>query len=153
VSVAAVEFLDTISRSVEASLQYDSTGPRGDLETAAILTHAACDIAEEMDAAAIAVATETGATARPVSKCRPRRPIVAAGANTQVLRQLALEWGVIPIHVQPVRTIEELTTRIVERIHANNLADASDVVVMTGRNDLDAPCATNQVLVHRIAGG
>jgi len=151
--VAAVEFLDTIGRSVEASLEYESTGPRGDLETAAILTHAACDIAEEMDAAAIAVPTETGTTARQVSKCRPRRPIVAAGANTQVLRQLALDWGVIPIHVQPVQTIEEMSAQIVERIHASNLAEAGDVVVMTGRTDLDAPGATNHVLVHRVAGG
>jgi pyruvate kinase len=149
----AVEFMDRVARAVEPSLAYESSGPRGDSETAAILTHAACDIAEEMDAAAIAVPSETGATARQVSKSRPRRPILAASANTQVLRQLALDWGVIPIDVHRVRTIEEMSTQILERIEARGLAAAGDVVVMTGRTELDAPGTTNHVLVHRMAGG
>jgi pyruvate kinase len=151
--VAAVEFLDKIARSVEPSLEYESPGARGEIETASILTHAACDIAEEMDAAAIAVPTETGATARQVSKFRPRRPIVAASANTQALRQLALDWGVIPIDVRRAQTIEEMSTQILERIGARNLADAGDVVVMTGRTELDAPGTTNHVVVHRMRGG
>jgi pyruvate kinase len=68
--VAAVEVMDRIARAVEPSLAYGAPGPRGDVETAAILTRAACDTAEELDAAAIAVPTETGATARHVSACR-----------------------------------------------------------------------------------
>jgi pyruvate kinase len=151
--IEAVEFMDRVARAVEPTLAYESSGLRGDSETAAILTNAACDIAEEMDAAAIAVPSETGATARQVSKSRPRRPIVAASANTQVLRQLALDWGVIPIDVHPVRTIEEMSTQILERIETGGLAAAGDVVVMTGRTELDAPGTTNHVLVHRMAGG
>src|SRR6266545_1927739 len=38
--IAAVEMMDRIARAVEPSLAYDSTGPRGELETAAILPHA-----------------------------------------------------------------------------------------------------------------
>jgi pyruvate kinase len=151
--VAAVEFMDRVARDVEPSLPYEAFGSPGTVETAAILTHAACDIAEEMDAAAIAVPTETGATAREVSKLRPRRPIVAAGANTQVLRQLALDWGVIPIDVHPVSTIEEMSTQLLERVESRNLAAVGDVVVMTGRTELDAPGTTNHVLVHRMTRG
>ena len=151
--VAAVEFMDRVARDVEPSLAYEAFGSPGTVETAAILTHAACDIAEEMDAAAIAVPTETGATAREVSKLRPRRPIVAAGANTQVLRQLALDWGVIPIDVHPVSTLEEMSSQLLERVESRNLAAVGDVVVMTGRTELDAPGTTNHVLVHRMTGG
>ncbi len=151
--VAAVEFIDRIALAVEPSLAYDSTGPCGETETAAILTHAACDIAEEMDAAAIAVPTETGATARQVAKSRPRRPIVAASTNTQVLRQLALDWGVIPINVRRGQTIEEMSTQILALIAARNLAEAGDVVVMTGRAELDAPGTTNHVVLHWLRGG
>jgi pyruvate kinase len=144
--------MDRIARAVEPTLAYEAPGPRGEVETAAILTHAACDIAEEMDAAAIAVPTETGETARQVSKLRPPRPIVAAGANTQVLRQLALDWGVIPIDVHPVPTIEKMSTQLLERIEARDIATTGDVVVMTGRTELDVPGTTNHVLVHRITG-
>jgi pyruvate kinase len=151
--VAAVQFMDRVARAVEPKLAYDAPGPRGELETAAILTHGACDIAEEVDAAVIAVPTETGATARQVSKLRPRRPVVAAAANTQVLRQLALDWGVIPIDVHAVPTIEEMSTQLLRRIESRNLAGAGDIVVMTGRAELDAPGTTNHVLVHRMGGG
>lgn len=150
--VAAVEVMDRIARAVEPTLAYEASGPRGEVETAAILTHAACDIAEEMDAAAIAVPTETGATARSVSKLRPRRPIVAGGASTHVLRQLALDWGVIPIGVQPVPTIEEMSTQLLAQIESLNLAAEGDVVVMTGRTELDVPGTANHVLVHRMTG-
>jgi pyruvate kinase len=148
--VAAVEFLDRVARSVEPSLTYESPGPRGEIEMGAILTHAACDIAEEMAAVAIAVTTETGATARQASKFRPRCPIVAACANKQVLRQLALDWGVAPIDVHAAQTIEEMSTQVLERIHARNLASAGEVIVMTGRTDLDARRPTNHVVVHRM---
>jgi pyruvate kinase len=151
--VAAVEFMDRIARAVEPSLAYDSTGPEGETETAAILTHAACDIAEEIDAAAIAVPTETGATARHVARSRPRRPIVAASTNTQVLRQLALEWGVIPIDVRRAQTIEQMSTQILALIAARDLAEAGDVIVMTGRAELDAPGTTNHVVLHWLREG
>jgi pyruvate kinase len=151
--VAAVELMDRIARAVEPSLAYDSTGPRGETETAAILTHAACDIAEEINAAAIAVPTETGATARQVAKSRPRRPIVAASMNAQVLRQLALDWGVIPMNVRRAQTIEEMSTQILALVAARNLAEIGDVVVMTGRAELDAPGTTNHVVLHWLRGG
>jgi pyruvate kinase len=151
--IAAVEMMDRIARTVEPSLAYDAHGSHGELETAAILTHAACDIAEEMDAAAIAVPTETGATARLVSKLRPRRPIVAAGARTQVLRQLALDWGVVPVEVRPVASIEEMSTQLLEKMASRNLVTEGDVVVMTGRAELKAPGTANHVVVHRMARG
>jgi hypothetical protein len=46
-----------------------------------------------------------------------------------------------------------MSTQILERIEARGLAAAGDVVVMTGRTELDAPGTTNHVLVHRMAGG
>jgi pyruvate kinase len=75
---------------------------------------------------------------------------VAASANTQVLRQLALDWGVIPIDVHAVQTIEAMSTQILERVEARNLAAAGDVVVMTGRTQLETPGTTNHVVVHRL---
>ncbi len=150
--VAAVAVMDTIARVVEPSLDYDSFTSR-QLETAAVLTHAACNVAEEMDAAVIAVPTETGATARHVSRFRPRRPILAACSDAQVLGQLALDWGVIPVDVHPVQTIEQMSAQILEQIETRDLAGAGDVVVMTGRTELAAPGLTNHVFVHRMTGG
>ena len=45
-------------------------------------SHAACDMAEDLEAAAIVVPTVSGSTARQVSRYRPRRPIVAASPRS-----------------------------------------------------------------------
>jgi hypothetical protein len=46
-----------------------------------------------------------------------------------------------------------MSAQILERIEGRQLAGAGDVVVMTGRAKLEAPGATNHVLVHRMTGG
>ena len=150
--LAAVAVMDKIARSVEPTLEYDARGGGGG-EAAAILTHAACNMAEDMDAAVLAVPTETGATARRVSTLRPGRPIVAACAHEHVRRQLALDWGVIPVEVDAAATIEELSGQILARIRRSLLAGTDDVVVMTGRAHLEAPAEAHHVLVLRLTGG
>ena len=49
-----------------------------------------------LDVNAIISATESGHTARMISKYRPKAPIVAVTANEHVVRRLALVWGVYP---------------------------------------------------------
>jgi pyruvate kinase len=151
--VAAVEMMDRIARVVEPTLGYDVSDRGRGGETAAVLTHAACYIAEDMDAAVIAVPTESGATARQVATSRARRPVVAASARAYVRRQLALEWGVVPVEIEPVETIEEMSDQILERIRELHLAAPGDVVVMTGRAPLAAPAKASHVLVLRMTGG
>jgi pyruvate kinase len=150
--VAAVAVMDKIARVVEPTLGYDETG-RGSGETAAVLTRAACAVAEDMDAAVIAVPTDSGATARQIATLRACRPVVAACTREQVRRQLALEWGVVPVAVDAVRTIEDVSGQILDRIRAGRLAAPGDVVVMTGRAHLETPVKANHVLVLRMIGG
>jgi pyruvate kinase len=66
---------------------------------------------------------------------------------------LALDWGVIPIEIQPVPTIEQTSSQILVQLGAHGLAEPGDVVVMTGRTAVDAPGTTSHVVIHRLAGG
>jgi pyruvate kinase len=150
---AAVAVMHKIARTVEPTLPYDASRSDRAGRAAAILTQAACYMAEDMDAAAIAVPTDSGATARRVSTLRPGRPIVAACAHENVRRQLALDWGVIPVAVDAPATIEEMSGQILTRIRERALAGADDVVVMTGRAELDAPATAHHILVLRLTGG
>jgi hypothetical protein len=104
----AVAMMHRIASAVEPSLTYHDPALRRDGEMAAILSHAACDIAEELGAPVIAVPTQSGSTARQVSRYRPRRPIVAASPFQHVLQQLALDWAVVPIVIDDADTIEQL---------------------------------------------
>jgi pyruvate kinase len=147
----AVAFMAKIAASVEPSVPYDrdTDPPKG--EFASTLTRSACDVAEELDSAVVAVPTETGATARHVARFRPRRPVVAACPHVPVLRQLALEWGVVPVPVEAADSVDVLWERILAAVAKRALAGPDDVVVLTGRTKLAAPGDTTHVLVHRLS--
>jgi pyruvate kinase len=147
--VQAVATMHRIARAVEPALNHQAArAPAGDVS--AILADHVCAIAEELGATVIAVPTQTGGTARQVSRSRPRRPIVAVSPESHVLQHLALDWGVIPIVVEPAHTIEKLWHGTAEALRANGLADRGDRILLTGGTALNIPGTTNHILVHTI---
>jgi pyruvate kinase len=146
----AVAVMNRIARAVEPSLAYHDPGRRREGEMSAILSHAACDIAEELEAAVIAVPTQSGSTARQVSKFRPRRAIVAACQDPQVLQQLALEWAVLPIVIDGADSIEDLWHRTVAATVSSGLVEPGQRVVLTGGTGLNRPGSTDHVLVRLV---
>ena len=115
-----------------------------------ILAHAACDVAEDLDAGVIACPTQSGSTARNVSRFRPRRPIVAASPDPVVLQQLALEWAVVPIVIEGATSTEDLWRRTVDAIRASGLAEAGQRVVLSGGTSLNRPGTTDHIVVRTI---
>ena len=96
-----------IAAAVEPEFAYRDTpfeatrqGPR---YISDVVGHAACDMAEVIEAAAIIVPTVSGETAREVSRHRPHRPIVACTPNRDVQRQLMLDWAVVPLALDPTK--------------------------------------------------
>src|SRR6185312_14125187 len=77
----AVATMNRIARAVEPSLTYHDAGRRREGDLGMILAHAACDVAEDLDAGVIACPTQSGSTARNVSRFRPRRTIDAIRAS------------------------------------------------------------------------
>jgi pyruvate kinase len=144
----AVAVMNRIARAVEPSLTYRDPTLRRDGDLASILSHAACDIAEELGAPAIAVPTQSGSTARQVSRFRPNRPIVAASPYPHVLQQLALDWAVVPIVIDDAQSIEDLWHRVAEAIRDSALAEPGDRVVITGGTRLNLPGSTDHILVR-----
>ena len=145
----AVAQMDAIARSVEPSLVYERRISPG-ADVAEILTHGACDLADDVGAAVIAVPTETGATARLVSRFRPQGPIVAAAKDARVLQQLALEWAVVPLPVDEATSIEAGWVDIIRQVVGHGLAQPGDTIVLTGRADVPLGGPTNHVFLHRI---
>ncbi|HYX83838.1 MAG TPA: pyruvate kinase [Gaiellales bacterium] len=146
----AVATMNRIARAVEPSLTYHDPGRRREGEMSAILAHAVCDIAEELQAAVIGCTTQSGSTPRQVSKFRPRRPIVAASPDPRVLQQLALDWAVVPVEVGGAAAVEDLWTRAVEAIRGSGLAGPGDRIVLTGGTRLNEPGTTDHILVRTV---
>ena len=71
-------------------------GPR---EMTNALAHAAANLADDLDAAAIIVPTRTGVSAQCLAAFRPRRPILAYSRVPETTRRLHLAWGVRAIEL------------------------------------------------------
>jgi pyruvate kinase len=112
-------------------------------DTSIAISHAARTIAKSMDVTAIVAFTQSGYTARLVSKDRPPVPIFALTPEPHVARRLALYWGVTPLLCPPVERLDDLTDYMIKTLLENQCVPPGTRVVMTGGHPLAARGATN----------
>jgi pyruvate kinase len=152
--VEAVDTMVRIAAAVEPEFAYRDTpfeatrqGPR---YISDVVGHAACDMAEIIEAAAIIVPTVSGETAREVSRHRPHRPIVACTPSWDVQRQLMLDWAVVPLALDPTKDVETLWLRSIDAVQRAGVAGPGDRVVITSGTNVNRPGATNTILVQTL---
>ncbi len=105
-------------------------------------------MAEVLHAKAILAPTFSGKTPAAVARLRPKRPIVALSHHRYVLRQMALEWGVVPVEISACPNIETLWTRSVEAARRMCLLERGDRVVITAGTAVNVPGSTNVIKVE-----
>src|SRR5262249_50228306 len=147
--VEAVSYRDRIARAVEPSMDYRHEIPAAEHNPTigGAMSNAACDIAEALRAKAILTPTYRGKTASSVARLRPRRPIIALTHVEWARRQMALEWGVTPVHIPECRDVEELWNTSVRASRDAGLIDAGDRVVITAGTQVNLPGSTNVIKV------
>ncbi len=112
-----------------------STTPQEDVEDPVswAIARAAVHAAEELKVATIVCPTRSGATARRVAAFRPSMPILGLGHDDEIVRPLALVWGVIPktLPFLPEELApDETVPRAVEAARATRLADPGDLIAV-----------------------
>lgn len=115
------------------------------------ISYDACRTAQHLGAKVIVAFTQSGSTARRVSKCRPKVPILALTADERVSRRLQLSWGVQVAHIDEPASVEELFARGAQLAKQLGLAKTNDLVVITGGIPLGVTGTTNLLKVERIA--
>lgn len=110
--VEAVKMMAKIVSETETHLRetnsWDSRPSRVRLSIAETICESTAHAAEDLDVSAIAVFTETGTTARQLSKYRPKPPIYALSSVEQVIHRMAMLWGVHPIRCPKLQTAEQM---------------------------------------------
>ena len=114
------------------------------------ISHATCSAAYDLEAAAIITVTESGQTARMISKYRPGMQIIGCTVNSRVYRQLAMSWGVMPIFCQLKDDADELFDHAVQRAKEEKLIQDGDLVVITAGVPLGIPGTTNLLKVQTV---
>ncbi len=114
------------------------------------LPEAICHAAEELHMKAVVVFTESGSSARVVSKYRPRPPIIAFSPNRETRRRLSLLWGVLPRSITRVHDIDALVRLAERRLKEEHLMRRGDIVGLIAGTPLGTCGTTNLMRLMRI---
>jgi len=120
------------------------------LSTTQAISKATCEIASALRATAIITSTQSGETARQVAKHHPAQPIIAISPSDEVVRQLNLTWGVIPLKVGPSINLDNMFDIAVDAPLKADLIEKGDRVVITAGVFVNVPGTTNLIKVHRV---
>ncbi len=114
------------------------------------VSFAAVRAARELGARAIVAFTQSGATARIVSKFRPECTVIGATPHENVARRMNLYWGVAPILFRKVTTAESLVLDVEKRILKARLAKRGDIVVIITGMPVGKAGSTDMMKIHRL---
>ncbi|MDO4919752.1 pyruvate kinase [Kocuria sp.] len=149
-----IKTLETMARIIEATETegMDRMPPLGTepRTRGGAVTRAAVTIARQLDVGYICTFTQSGDTARRLSRLRPERPILAFTPEESVQAWLQLLWGVQPIRVDSVEHTDEMTRQVDHYLLEHHLADTEDMVVICAGSPPGHAGSTNLVKVHRV---
>lgn len=156
--VQAVEMMVRIATQAERYQQQrehlmtdvEDTGER--MMVADAVARAAAETAEKLGARLIVAFTQSGWTARLVSKCRAMVPIVAATPEPATARRCSLYWGVTPVIIAPTRSTDAMIEAVSRVCLEKGLVRRADTIVITAGSPLQ-PGTTNTMRVEKVGSG
>lgn len=151
--VEAVKMMASIATRVEQSLQYEDLFRKRIREAQPTITDAisqsVAHTAVALDVAAIVTPTESGYTAKMISKYRPKSPIIAVTFNEMICRRLALVWGVQAYLAKgAVHSTDELLETAIDTGMDAGIINFGDTVVITAGVPVAETGTTNLMKIH-----
>jgi pyruvate kinase len=149
--VEAFQMMDKIAQSAEEEFPHPlflrkETDEGMNLQQA--ITYSASLLAEEVGAKVIITPTESGSTARWVSKLRPRQPILALSRHLSTIRRLNLCWGVYPVLVSDWKDTDEMLERSRRMPKELEMASKGEKIVIIAGVPISIPGTTNLIKVE-----
>lgn len=152
--VESVLIMSKIAVHTESGLDYqkmlEDIRPMINKSVTNAISFATCHTAHELGADAIITATQSGQTARMVSKYRPKAPIVAVSSSRQVAKMLTLTWGVQAVVCPPVSSTDEMFANATQAAMDEELIKNGDLVVITAGVPVGIAGTTNLLRVETV---
>jgi pyruvate kinase len=150
----SIQEMDRICRAAEGAINYGRDIPasaswgRGDRYDA--VTHAACELAEDLEAEAILTSTQSGLSSIRVARFRPPNRVLAVSPVDHTVRMLALVWGVTAIRGEQAGSLEDRFRTAVEAAEEAGHLKEGDQIIMTGGTAGSLPGSANVVEVYTV---
>ena len=152
--VEALRTMSAIAERTENEVHYRDNRlvdtHSGQISVSDATAHAACLTARDVNATAIVTVSESGNTARLLSKYRPAQPIIACVMNEQVQRQLAISWGITPLMMPLAHSTDELIEMSTALAKENGYLHDGELAVVTAGVPVGVSGTTNMIKIHMI---
>lgn len=151
--VQAIMTMSRIAESTENCIHYKKRFMMQDFQIESIadaISSSAVKASLDLDCSAILVVTESGKSARLVSRFRPIAPIIAITTNTKSYYKMALSWGVVPLLGSTQRSMDDLFKHATEVSRYYNLINSGDRVVTVASTQVGRSGSTNIMKIERV---
>ncbi|MBF0940802.1 MAG: pyruvate kinase, partial [Schaalia georgiae] len=119
-------------------------------DRAAVICEAAGKIAEHLEAKYLVTFTQSGRSARLMSRMRHAIPMLAFTPLESTRRQLALSWGVRAYRVPEVRHTDDMVWQVDQVAQTSRLAEIGDQLVLIAGMPPGTPGSSNMLRIHNI---
>ena len=152
--VEALKTMSAIAERTENEPHYRDErfkdAAHGQISVSDATAHAACLTARDVNAAAIVTVSESGNTARLLSKYRPSQPIIACVMDEQVQRQLSVSWGITPLMMDLAASTDELIEKSTALAKEHGYLHDGELAVVTAGVPVGVSGTTNMIKIHMI---
>ena len=155
--VKAVEAMARICLGAERQFHHDTdfeAAPRGLQRADQAIAMAAMFLSEHIDVRAIVAMTESGGTARFLSRFRSSAPVFGLSRHAPARRQMALMRSVVPLAFDSRgMDLRQATDRAIAELYAVNLLEEGDRLLFTGGDHMETHGATNTLRLLQVGSG
>lgn len=133
--VEALKMMVQIVENTESHLDYDVLLKKAQQHRRQSISSAigfsTVATADNLDAKCIVAPTMSGATAKVVSKFKPRADVIGVSPDEATLRRMQIYWGVRPLKSIPLKSMEDVCENALEMVKAKQYVEPGDIVVLT----------------------
>lgn len=150
--VEAVKQMAKIAEETEKHINYAKRFNNANVKLKSItdvISHSAVNASFLQKIKSIVVFTNSGESARMVSRFRPSSTILGATPDEKVFRQLELSWGVLPVLTPVYNSTDEMFSIANSFVKNLNLAHVSDLIVITCGTPKQPGC-TNLIKIEYV---
>jgi pyruvate kinase len=151
----AVAMMARIVVEAEASMLESAQARRRDRPSQTIaetICESVAHAADDLPMGAIAIFTETGNTARLISKYRPRVGVYAFSQSEAVCNRMNLLWGVQPVRHKRTENADTMVAAAQRELLRRHSVATGDVVGVVAGTQM-ASGSTNFMRLHVVSGG
>ena len=114
------------------------------------ITRAAAEVGMQLDVKYLCCFSQSGDSAKRMSRLRSRIPLLIFTPSAEARRQLALSWGVQVFQTPTVTHTDAMVRQVDEALLANGMGVEGDQVVIVAGSPPGIPGSTNALRVHTI---